>query len=329
MRPTGPTHLGHLVGALDNWVSLQDRYDCYFFVADLHALTSDYADPSRVRDWAMENLACWLAAGVDPDRSVLFVQSDLAEHSELALLLSMIVPLPWLERVPTYKEQQQQIRDRDLATYGFLGYPVLQAADILIYRAAFVPVGEDQVAHLELTREIARRFNNLYGETLLEPQPLLTEAARLPGTDGRKMSKSYGNAIGLGEEPAGIESALRGMITDPARKRRRDAGNPYICPVYHMHRVFSEDGVLGRIEDGCPSAGLGCVECKKWASGALESRLGPLREKRAELLARPDRLREILEAGREKARAVAAETMARVREKMGLDYSGLAGGPPS
>ena len=239
MRPTGPLHLGNYMGALENWVRLQDAYECFFLIADWHSLTTDYADPGAVRENALEVATDWLAAGLDPARSTLFIQSLVPQHAELHLLLSMIVPVPWLERVPTYKEQQQNLTEKDLSTYGFLGYPLLQTADIIVYKADAVPVGEDQAPHVEITREIVRRFNNLYGEVFPEPKTLLTEAKRIPGTDGRKMSKSYGNAIYLKDDPEVVRQKLRPMVTDPARKRRTDPGDPEVCPVFDLHKVFS------------------------------------------------------------------------------------------
>jgi len=317
-RPTGPTHVGHLVGALGNWVELQEQHDCFFFIADWHALTSDYGDTSRLRGYVLELAADWLAVGLDPKRAALFVQSDVPEHAELYLLLGMITPLGWLERVPTYKEQKAQIQGKDLETYGFLGYPVLQAADILLYKPRWVPVGEDQVAHLELVREIARRFNGLYGPVFPEPQPKLTSSPRLPGTDGRKMSKSYGNAIGLGEEPGAIRERVRGMVTDPARARRSDPGNPEVCPVFAFHRVFSPPTQVARIDAECRTAAIGCTDCKALMADRLVERLTPIRDRRTATLARPDTLRDMLADGARRARAVAAATLAEARRAMGL-----------
>lgn len=322
-RPTGPLHIGHLVGALDNWVRMQDTHECFFAIADWHALTSEYADPSRIREHTLEMAADWIAAGIDPERSTLFVQSHVPEHAELHLLLSMIVPIAWLERVPTYKEQQEQVSQRDLSNYGFLGYPVLQAADILVYRAGFVPVGEDQLAHLELCREITRRFNGLYGPIFPEPQGLTTRVPRLPGTDGRKMSKSYGNAINLADEPETIRRKILTMVTDPARKRRSDPGNPEVCPVFDFHRAFSDEATRGMVDSGCRSAGIGCVECKTMLLSHLEPALGPFQEKRRALLDHRGRVREILAEGARRARAEAGATMRLVREAMKLDAEGL------
>ncbi len=340
MRPTGKLHLGNYVGALQNWVGMQDQYECFFCVVDWHALTTDYADTSRVKENSLEVAFDWLAAGLDPEKSVLFLQSHVPAHAELHLLLSMITPLGWLERVPTYKEQRDNIKDKDLGTYGFLGYPVLQSADILIYRADVVPVGEDQVAHIELTREIARRFNGFYprsikvGEQFLpvetrviqetervvfpEPQSLLTPAAKLPGTDGRKMSKSYGNTIMLADPEPVVRQKLKTMVTDPARVRRTDPGNPDVCPVGDLHRIFSSTETMGKVNEGCRSAGIGCIECKGWAADSLVKLLNPIQEKRRKYEEKPRDAWDILEAGAEKARKAAAETMDEVRAAMGM-----------
>ena len=316
MRPTGRLHLGHLVGALENWIPLQRTHDCYYAIVDWHALTTDYADTSAIRDNIREVAIDWLAAGLDPELSTLFVQSAVSEHAELHLLLSMIVPLPWLERVPTYKEQQEQLRDRDLNTYGFLGYPLLQAADILVYRADLVPVGEDQVPHLELCREIARRFNHLYGETFPEPQALLTPAPRLPGTDGRKMSKSYANAIYLSDPPATIAAKVDAYLTDPQRTHRHIPGNPDICPVFANHKIFSTPEQTAWASDGCRTAGIGCRDCKKVLRENLVARLAPISERRADWETRPEAVSAVLEAGADRARTTAAATMADVRSAL-------------
>jgi tryptophanyl-tRNA synthetase len=316
MRPTGKLHLGHLEGALKNWTQLQQEYECFFFVADWHALTTDYANPSQIRPNTLLMVGDWLAAGLDPNRATLFVQSLVPEHAELHLLLSCVTPLGWLERVPTYKEQRENIRDKDLGNYAFLGYPVLQAADILIYQAQFVPVGEDQVPHIELTREIARRFNKLYGEVFPEPQALLTQAPRLPGTDGRKMSKSYGNDIRLTDPPELMWEKLRTMVTDPARVRRTDPGNPDVCPVYALHRVFSPPEHQEQVNVECRRAGIGCVDCKRILYENLRERLAPIAEKSAYYERRPEEVRELLLEGSRRARQRAAETMARVRAAM-------------
>jgi tryptophanyl-tRNA synthetase len=321
MRPTGKLHLGNYVGALQNWVGMQDQYECYFCVVDWHALTTDYADTSKVKENSLEVVFDWLAAGLDPEKSVIFMQSHVPAHAELHLLLSMIAPLGWLERVPTYKEQRENIKDKDLGTYGFLGYPVLQAADILIYKADVVPVGEDQVAHIELTREIARRFNGFYGATkplFPEPQSLLTPAAKLPGTDGRKMSKSYGNTIMLADPEPVVRQKLKTMVTDPARVRRSDPGNPDVCPVGDLHKIFSSKETMAKVNEGCRSAGIGCIECKSWAADSLLQLLSPMQERRRKFEENPKLAWDILEAGSERARKVSGETMEHVRASMGM-----------
>jgi tryptophanyl-tRNA synthetase len=385
MRPTGKLHLGNYVGALRNWVNLQDDYDCFFFIADWHALTTDYADTSRIKQSSLEVMIDYLAAGLDPERSVLFIQSHVPQHAELHLLFSMITPLGWLERVPTYKEQRENIKDKDLSTYGFLGYPLLQASDILMYtpspdlpaaeRKLFVPVGEDQVPHVELTREVARRFNFLYPRIHLrdggarwispeqfrreagdeiadqvdpdsegsfmipvnldeaalletaspvftEPEPLLTPAAKLPGTDGRKMSKSYNNTILLSEPEDSLRSKLKTMVTDPARIRRSDPGDPDKCPVGDLHKIFSTTETMAKVYEGCRSASIGCIECKKWAADSLWKVLEPIQERRAQYVANPKLAWDLLEAGSAKARVVAENTMQEVRAaaNLSLDY---------
>jgi tryptophanyl-tRNA synthetase len=321
MRPTGKLHLGNYVGALQNWVGMQDQYECYFCVVDWHALTTDYADTSKVKENSLEVAYDWLAAGLDPEKSVIFMQSHVPAHAELHLLLSMITPLGWLERVPTYKEQRENIKDKDLGTYGFLGYPVLQAADILVYKADVVPVGEDQVAHIELTREIARRFNGSYGgakPVFPEPQSLLTPAPKLPGTDGRKMSKSYGNTIQLADPEPVIRQKLKTMVTDPARVRRSDPGNPDVCPVGDLHKIFSGRETMAKVNEGCRSAGIGCIECKGWAADALVQLLNPMQERRRKFEENPRLAWDILEAGTERARLAAGSTMGSVRAAMGM-----------
>jgi len=321
MRSTGRLHLGNYVGALDNWVGMQDHYDCFFEVADWHALTIDYADTSGVKENSLEVALDWLAAGLDPERSVIFIQSHVPAHAELHLLFSMITPLGWLERVPTYKEQRENIKDKDLGTYGFLGYPVLQSADILIYKADVVPVGEDQVAHVELTREIARRFNGFYcraKDIFPEPQSLLTPAPKLPGTDGRKMSKSYGNTIMLTDPEPVVRQKLKTMVTDPARVRRSDPGNPDVCPVGDLHKIFSDRSTLDKVYEGCRSARIGCIECKSWAADALVRLLVPMQARRKKYEDNPRLGWDILEAGSERARQAAGETMNEVREAMGM-----------
>jgi len=388
MRPTGRLHLGHYHGVLKNWLKLQHEYECFFFIADWHALTTHYEDPSLIPEATRDMLVDWLAAGINPGAATLFVQSRVPEHAELHLLLSMITPLGWLERVPSYKDQQERLKEKDLATYGFLGYPLLQSADILIYKAGLVPVGEDQVAHVEMTREIARRFNHVYGreagfedqaeqaarkmgkknyklfdrlrrayqqqgdhealgvaqaliesqgnltigdrERLLgylegggrvilpEPQALLTQASKMPGLDGQKMSKSYHNTIALRDEPAKIEKALRTMPTDPARVRRTDPGEPDKCPVWQFHRVYTDSRIQAWVQEGCRSAGIGCLDCKQPVIDAVLSELAPIQERAREYEAQPDLLRNVLNAGCEAAREVARETMDEVRRAMSL-----------
>ncbi len=319
MRPTGRLHMGHLFGALDNWRKLQDTYECFFFIADWHALTTDYADPSKVKGYTIEVVLDWLAAGLDPRKATFFVQSSVPEHAELHLLFSMFTPLAWLERVPTYKEQREQITDKDLGTYGFLGYPLLQAADILIYKAHYVPVGVDQVPHVELTREVARRFNFLYKEILVEPEALLTEFPRIPGTDGRKMSKSYDNAIMLSDMPETVTAKIKPMVTDPARKRRSDPGNPEVCPVYDLHRVFTPQGERDTVVvPGCTSAGIGCLDCKQILLKHALPVLGPVSARRAELARDPDAVRAILADGAARAQKTARETLDAVKSAMGI-----------
>ncbi len=321
MRSTGKLHLGNYVGALANWVRMQDEYQCFFEVADWHALTTDYADTSQVKENSLEVALDWLAAGLDPEKSVIFIQSHVPAHAELHLLFSMITPLGWLERVPTYKEQRENIKDKDLGTYGFLGYPVLQSADILIYKADVVPVGEDQVAHVELTREIARRFNSFYGQNgnvFPEPKSLLTPAPKLPGTDGRKMSKSYGNTILLTDPEPVVRQKLKTMVTDPARVRRSDPGNPDVCPVGDLHKIFSDAATMEKVNIGCRSAGIGCIECKSWVADALVQLLSPMQERRKKFEENPRLAWDILESGTARARKAAAETMKDVRDAMGM-----------
>jgi tryptophanyl-tRNA synthetase len=321
MRPTGPLHLGHLVGALGNWVPMQDEYDCLYFVADWHALTSEYAATNDVAGYTYSNVVDFIAAGLDPGKCTIFVQSLVPEHAELHLLLSMIIPLPWLERVPTYKEQRDQITERDLSTYGFLGYPLLQTADIIMYNAHFVPVGEDQVPHLELSREVVRRFHSFYGEVFVEPLPLLTRFPRLPGLDNRKMSKSYGNAINLADDAATVRTKVMSMYTDPARIRADIPGNVENNPVFTYHDAFNPDAAeVEDLKTRYRAGRVGDVEVKRRLIAALELTLAPMRERRADLLAQPERIREIIEEGSRKARSVAQQTMARVREAMKLSY---------
>jgi len=375
MRPTGRLHLGNYMGALYNWVHLQQDYDCYFFIADLHALTTDYADPGDVQANNIEITLDFLAAGLDPGRCVIFKQSDVPAHSELFLLFSMFTPLGWLERVPTYKDQQEQLREKDLATYGFLGYPLLQAADILLYKPDFVPVGADQVAHVELTREVARRFNSLYPgdfytspeaapwempaildkarklagepkdsirtdfshrqlfeaasqtkkispfgrlEILPEPQALLTPSPKLPGLDGRKMSKSYKNHIELSESDESIRAKLKVMVTDPARIRRDDPGNPDVCPVFDLHKVFSTEETQLKAAEGCRTASIGCIECKSWVADAIVATIAPIRERRADLAGRPSVVNDVLANGKDRAAKRANETLAEAKHAMGI-----------
>ena len=394
MRPTGALHLGHHHGALKNWVRLQNEYECFFFVADWHALTTHYQDREVIEKNVYDMVVDWLAAGLDPDKCTLFIQSRLPEHAELFTLLAMGTPLGWLERVPTYKDQIEKLKDRDLATYGFLGYPLLQAADMLIYRASYVPVGEDQSSHVELTREVARRFNHLYGRAsdfelraaaalaklprddaryfdkqrkaygetgsaealakgegmvgkaattvagwtdadtelllgflkgsgksiLTEPQALHTEVLRLPGTDGTKMSKSYGNAILMRDEPAVVTKKIRGMVTDPARARRSDPGDPQKCPVWQFHRVYSDEATKDWVVKGCTTAGIGCLDCKQPVIDAVVREQQPWRERAEGFLANPKQVHWIVEMGTERARTVARQTMKDVREAMGLNY---------
>ncbi len=375
MRPTGRLHLGNYMGALNNWVRLQQDYDCYFFIADLHALTTDYADPSLVKDNTTEIALDFLSAGLDPGRCVIFRQSDVMHHDRLNTLFGMFTPLSWLERVPSYKDQQEQLREKDLATYGFLGYPLLQAADILLYKPDFVPVGADQVAHVELTREVARRFNSLYPgdfytspeaapwempailekarklagepanstrtefshhqlfaaasqtkkispfgrkEILPEPKVLLTPSPKLPGLDGRKMSKSYKNFIMLSEPEAELRSKLKTMVTDPARVRRDDPGNPDVCPVFDLHKVFSTEGVQAEAAEGCRSAKIGCIECKSWVADAIVQKIAPIQQHRRDLESRPSVIADVLANGKDRAIKRAQQTLDEVQLAMGV-----------
>ncbi|HUP49040.1 MAG TPA: tryptophan--tRNA ligase [Thermoanaerobaculia bacterium] len=323
LRPTGRIHLGNYFGAIRNWVDLQDRYHCFIFIADWHALTSDYADPGNIRQATFEAVSDLLAAGLDPERCTLFMQSEVKEHAELHLLLSMITPLPWLERVPTFKDQQQQIEDKDLNTYGFLGYPLLQTADIIIYRANYVPVGEDQASHLELSREIVRRFNNFYGEVFPEPQPLFTATPKVPGLDGRKMSKSYGNTIGLTAAADEIVALVSTMFTDPNRIRRKDPGNPDICNLFQFHKLFSDQATIARVDHECRTAQIGCVDDKKLLAEIMIEQLRPIRERREAIDRHPQTVWDVLRDGNRKARERAAETLALVRQAMKIDYPEL------
>src|SRR4051812_6635400 len=321
MRPTGKLHLGHLVGALNNWAALQDQYDCFYFVADWHALTSDYADTSAIVSSAYDMAADWIAAGLDPERTTLFIQSLVPEHAELFLLLSMTVPIPWLERVPTYKEQMEQLAEKDLSTLGFLGYPLLQTADIIIYNAQFVPVGDDQVPHLELSREIVRRFHNFYGELFIEPKPLLTNFARLPGLDNRKMSKSYGNTINLSDDGETVRKKVMQMYTDPKRVRADIPGTVEGNPVFMYHDAFNPDNAeVEDLKTRYRAGKVGDVEVKTKLVKALNAHLEPIRARRSEVLANPSTLADVLHEGSKKARAVAQETMERVRSAVKLQY---------
>ena len=323
LRPTGRVHLGNYFGAVRNWVRLQDTYRCYYFVADWHALTSDYADPGRVRQATYDAVADWIAAGMDPEKSTIFVQSEVKEHAELHLLLSMVTPLPWLERVPTFKDQQEQLQDKELNTYGFLGYPLLQTADIVVYRANLVPVGEDQASHLEISREIVRRFNNFYGNVFPEPQALFTETPKVPGLDARKMSKSYGNTIGLTAGADEIRALVMTMFTDPNRLRRKDPGNPDICNLFQFHKLFSDEATVARVDHECRTAQIGCVDDKKLLAEIMIEKLRPIREKREQLDANPSYVWDVLREGNRKARERAAETMDLVRAAMKIDFPEL------
>ncbi|WIT10817.1 tryptophan--tRNA ligase [Paucibacter sediminis] len=321
MRPTGALHLGHYHGALKNWVRLQSDYDCFFFVADWHALTTHYQSKEVVERNVYDMVVDWLAAGLDPEQATLFIQSRMPEHAELFTLLAMSTPSSWLERMPSYKDQVE--KNRELATYGFLGYPLLQSADILIYKAALVPVGEDQAAHVEVTREVARRFNNIYcaeAPILPEPQALLTETSRLGGLDGRKMSKSYGNTIAMRDAPALVEEKIRTMPTDPQRVRRGDPGDPQRCPVWEFHQLYSDAGTQAWAEAGCKSAGIGCLDCKQPVIDAIVKEQAPWRARADEFLANPKHVHWIVEVGTERARAVARKTLREVRAAMGLAY---------
>jgi tryptophanyl-tRNA synthetase len=319
MRPTGALHLGNYFGALENWVKLQDEYNCYFFVADWHALTTGYEDTSSMKNNIDDVVIDWLSAGLDPEKCTMFLQSKIMEHAELHLLFSMTTPLSWLLRCPTYKDQIAQLKDKNITTYGFLGYPNLQAADILIYKADFVPVGEDQLPHLELTREIARRFNHIYTEVFPEPQPKLTKAKVLPGLDGRKMSKSYGNTIALSDSPDEVRKKVSTMITDPARVRKDDPGHPEVCAVFAFHKVFNEIEIP-EIEQQCTGGKIGCVQCKRNLANKMVEYMTPIYERRQQILQKPEMVREVIEHGNENARKVAQKTMEEVRSAMKIDW---------
>lgn len=319
MRPTGKLHIGHLAGALTNWIKLQDDYQCFYGIVDWHALMSDYADPSKIKENCREALLDWLSCGVDPEKCAIFLQSHVPEHTELHLALSMITPLGRLERNPTYKEQITNLQNKDLSTYAFLGYPVLMAGDILLYKSNKVPVGEDQSAHLEIARDLARRFNNFYGEVFPEPEILLTPTPKVPGTDGRKMSKSYGNSINISDNLDTVWSKLRTMVTDPARERRSDPGDPAKCPVWDLHKVFNNnENQKAELAEWCRTAGIGCIDCKKALFSHIQNILGPIQEKRLYLEQHDDELLDILRDGAERARVVARSTMDEVKEAIGF-----------
>ena len=321
MRPSGKLHLGNLVGALTNWRKLQDEYECFFFAADWHALTTEYSDPGNIQESIRDMMVDWLSVGLSPEKCVLFVQSRIKEHAELHLLLSMITPVPWLERVPSYKEQQQELANRDLSTYGFLGYPLLQTADIIIYQAHKVPVGIDQVPHVELSREIARRFNFFYGPVFPLPEPMLTEVPKLLGIDGRKMSKSYDNAIYISDSTQEIRLKVSQMFTDPNRIKRTDPGNPDICNVFAFHHLFSPPETVERVNVDCRRAALGCVEDKKNLAENIITYLTPIHEERARYLRHPHRVEEVVEEGCRRARMIAAQTIEEVRTAMKMSES--------
>lgn len=317
MRSTGMLHLGHYHGVIKNWIELQNKYTCYLFAADLHALTTHYQNNSAIAENALCNLVDWIACGVDPEQVVLFIQSQIPEHAELHLLLSMITPVAWLERVPTYKDQMQKLQHLDLATYGFLGYPLLQTADVLAYKANYIPVGEDQVPHIEFSREVARRFNHLYNSSCLtEPEALLTKSSKMPGLDGQKMSKSYNNTITLRETPKNIDQQIRTMPTDPARIKKTDPGTPEKCPVWEFHKIYSSNDTKNWVQDGCTNAKIGCIECKKTVTGAILEELAPIQAKIAEIESQPGMIQEIVAAGAKKAQEVARITLAEVKETM-------------
>ncbi|MCP5464343.1 MAG: tryptophan--tRNA ligase [Deltaproteobacteria bacterium] len=320
MRPTGFLHLGHYHGVIQNWVELQKNKEissCYFFVADWHSLTTDYDNTDQIKKYTEEAVIDWLAYGLDPENAVIFVQSKVPEHAELQLLLGMITPVAWLERVPSYKDLQKELSNKDLSTFGFLGYPLLQTADVAIYQASHIPVGEDQVAHIELSREIIRRFNHIYkSDFLVEPQPLLTKLAKVPGTDGRKMSKSYNNSIFLSDSSEDTKKKVMPMMTDPARVKRTDPGDPAKCPVFDYHKIYSDAEAQAEITEGCTSAGIGCVDCKKRLLSNMDEALEPYRQRRMELADKRDLVQQVLEEGNAQAQRVARENMNRVREIM-------------
>ena len=320
MRPTGPLHMGNYLGALKNWVDMQEQFDCFFFVADWHALTSDYENPGPMGEYVRHILIDWLSSGLSPDKSTIFIQSKVPQHAELYLVLSMITPVPWLERNPTYKDQIIQLQNKDLSTFGFLGYPVLQAADIIMYKANGVPVGVDQVPHVEITREIARRFNYLYGEVFPEPEAILTQTPKILGLDRRKMSKSYGNAIYLADTADALRSKVMQMVTDPQRARRSDPGNPDICNVFEFHKLYTNPDTTAQIDLQCRNAEVGCVECKKIMADHLVEALNPIHDKRAYYEDRPKIVNEIMIEGSRRAQKIAQETMAQVKDAIKIDY---------
>jgi tryptophanyl-tRNA synthetase len=319
MQPSGKLHLGNYFGALKNWVSLQDEFDCYFFIADWHALSSLYEDPYRIKEFSFEVAVDWLSAGLDPEKSTMFVQSEIPEHAELHLILSMIVPVPWLERNPTYKEKKDEIKNVDMSSYGFLGYPVLQTADIVLYKADYVPVGIDQAPHLELSREIVRRFNKLYEKKVfIEPGGKISDIPKLSGIDGRKMSKTYNNAIFLSDSEKEVSKKVKSMLTDPARARREDAGNPDVCNLYPFHKIYSPKAMQDEIGTDCRAAKIGCGDCKKMLSETMLEGMKPIMDKRQDILTRPNEVKEILRAGTLKAHAVAKSTLEQVKQAMKL-----------
>ncbi len=320
MQASGKMHLGNYHGALENWVSLQDEYQCFFFIADWHALTTLFNEPGKIREHTREYGIDLLACGLDPDKCTIFIQSEILQHAELAQLLSMLTPVPWLERVPTYKDKKKELSNKDLSSFGFLGYPVLQAADIAIYMANFVPVGEDQLPHLELTREIIRRFNHIYGDTLIEPKGLLTQTKVLPGLDGRKMSKSYGNAVYLSDDDETVRKKFMGAVTDPQRERRKDPGRPEVCNIFAYHRLYTAQERLKEIDADCRTAQMGCVDCKKELISRFFEKFADIRSKRRELESNLPYVRDVLDAGAKKAREQAEQTMVSVREAMKLGW---------
>ncbi len=320
LRATGKIHLGHYHGVLTSFKSLQSEYECYFFVADLHALTTNYSKTEEIESNVIQMLADWFAVGIDPEKATVFIQSYIPEHTELHTILSMITPLGWLERVPSYKEKLNEERHADLSTYGFLGYPLLMASDIMIYKAHRVPIGEDQIAHLEFTRELVRRFNHLYKPMFPEPQPLLTASPKVPGIDGRKMSKSYNNAVYISDQPDVVSEKILKMITDPHRIRRTDKGNPGLCPVYDIHKLHTPQDKLREINEGCRTAGIGCVDCKKILIDEINTLFSQIRQKREEFLKHPEKLKDIIETGNKKARAFASETIKEVKQAVGIIY---------